>query len=398
MLESFDFLFGNNGFMPHGHCFLWTPGLLWLFFISDSVIALSYYSIPVALWYFVRKRTDLPVSWVFVMFGVFVMACGTTHLLAVWNIWHANYWLEASIKAVTAIASLTTAVLLWPLVPRMLAWPSPQQLREANQALQLEVARRTEVESELRRANHDLMRRGTQLENANKELEAFGYAISHDLRAPLRAVHGFAEILVRRHRSDLNETGQHYLDNIVTASTNMDALIKDLLAYSRLGRAGIKRQAVDLQLLLSQIAANFETRCAQLDATLEIPADLPAIESDRTLLAQILSNLIDNAFTYHRSDVKLRVQVSCRDSGGDWIFCVADNGIGIAADQLERIFIVFQRLHSAQEYPGTGIGLALVKKAAQALGGSVWCESEVGKGSAFYVRLPKRQDESVDYM
>jgi signal transduction histidine kinase len=326
------------------------------------------------------------------------MACGTTHLLAVWNVWHANYWLEASIKAVTAIASLTTAVLLWPLVPRMLAWPSPQQLREANQALQLEVARRTEVESELRRANHDLMRRGTQLENANKELEAFGYAISHDLRAPLRAVHGFAEILVRRHRSDLNETGQHYLDNIVTASTNMDALIKDLLAYSRLGRAGIKRQVVDLQLLLSQIAANFETRCAQLDATLEIPADLPAIESDRTLLAQILSNLIDNAFTYHRSDVKLRVQVSCRDSGGDWIFCVADNGIGIAADQLERIFIVFQRLHSAQEYPGTGIGLALVKKAAQALGGSVWCESEVGKGSVFYVRLPKRQDESVDYM
>ena len=132
--------------------------------------------------------------------------------------------------------------------------------------------------------------------------------------------------------------------------------------------------------------------------TLEIPAGLPAIDSDRTLLAQILSNLIDNALTYHRSEVKLRVQVSCRDSGGDWIFCVADNGIGIAADQLERIFIVFQRLHSAQEYPGTGIGLALVKKAAQALGGSVWCESEVGKGSAFYVRLPKRQDESVDYM
>ncbi|MDR3479780.1 MAG: ATP-binding protein [Burkholderiaceae bacterium] len=396
MLESFDFLFGNNGFMPHGHCFLWTPGLLWLFFISDSVIALSYYSIPVALWYFVRKRTDLPVSWVFVMFGVFVMACGTTHLLAVWNIWHANYWEEASIKAVTAIASLTTAVLLWPLVPRMLAWPSPQQLREANQALQLEVARRTEVESELRRANHDLMHRGTQLENANKELEAFGYAISHDLRAPLRAVRGFAEILARHHRSDLNETGQHYLDNIVTASANMDALIHDLLGYSRLGRAAIKRQVVDLDLLLGQIAANFEARCAQLDATLEIPAGLPAIDSDRTLLAQILSNLIDNALTYHRSEVRLRVQVSCRDGGGDWILCVADNGIGIAADQLERIFIVFQRLHSAQEYPGTGIGLALVKKAAQALGGSVWCESEVGKGSAFYVRLPKQLDESVD--
>ena len=111
MLDTLSSYFGTSGFMPHGHCFLWTPSLLWSYVIADSIIAASYYSIPVALWYFVQKRPDLPFRWIFVMFGVFVMACGTTHIFAIWNIWWPNYWADAGMKVFTAGASIVTAIL-----------------------------------------------------------------------------------------------------------------------------------------------------------------------------------------------------------------------------------------------------------------------------------------------
>src|SRR5258708_3509392 len=124
MMDLFTKLFSENGFMPHGHCYLWRPGVLWLHIASDALIALSYFSIPFTLLYFVRKRRDLEFHWMFVCFAVFIIACGTTHLMEIWNIWHAQYWLSGGIKALTALASMPTAVLLIRLVPQALAWPS----------------------------------------------------------------------------------------------------------------------------------------------------------------------------------------------------------------------------------------------------------------------------------
>jgi len=389
MFESMSQVFDNSGFMPHGHCFLWTPALLWSYVVSDLMIAGSYFSIPVAIWYFAEKRPDLPFKWIFVMFGIFVMACGSTHLYSIWNVWHAEYWGEAGIKVVTAAASVITAILLWPLIPRALAIPSHQQLAHANENLQREVERRTLAELALRQRNNELEQRSAQLEAANRDLQSFSYSVSHDLRAPLRAIHGFAEILVRRHRDGMNEQGRHYLDNIVKAGADMGVLIDDLLRYSRLGRTAVQRHAVDLNRLLEQIGRTLEARTAEIGAELVIPARLPEIQGDRTLLEQILTNLLVNAYTYRRRDVKPRVEFYCREETEHWILCVADNGIGIDRDQFDRIFIVFQRLHGPDEYPGTGIGLALVRKAAQLLGGEVWVESEVGRGSTFCVRLPK---------
>ncbi len=152
-MDTLTGFFNNSGFMPHGHCFLWTPGLLWTYVVSDSVIWLSYYSIPVALWYFVRRRADLPFTWVFVMFAVFIFACGTTHLMAIWNIWQPAYWLDAGIKFGTAAASVGTAIALWPLMPRALALPSTRQLAESNRKLQQQISERTRIEQELQEAN-----------------------------------------------------------------------------------------------------------------------------------------------------------------------------------------------------------------------------------------------------
>ena len=141
-----------QGFEPHGYCFLWTRSLLWLYIVSDSLITLSYYSIPIALVYFVRKRRDLAFKRVFLFFAVFIIACGTTHLMALWTLWSPIYWLDAAVKAVTATASVVTAVALWPLIPKALALPSPAQLEAANLALQEEARERNRAQEALRAA------------------------------------------------------------------------------------------------------------------------------------------------------------------------------------------------------------------------------------------------------
>ncbi|MGH9713445.1 MAG: PAS domain S-box protein [Candidatus Acidiferrales bacterium] len=148
-----DFLhrfFGSGDFMPHGYCYLWNPGLVWLHVVSDSLIALAYFSIPVTLAWFVRKRRDLPFSGIFIMFGVFIVACGTTHVMEIWNLWHASYWLAGAVKAVTAVASVGTAILLIPLVPKALTLPSPSQWIHANARLKQELHDRRDLELELR--------------------------------------------------------------------------------------------------------------------------------------------------------------------------------------------------------------------------------------------------------
>ncbi len=159
MSGFFPTWFGAGDFMPHGYCFLWTPSLLWLDVLADLITAASYLSIPFALWYFVKQRRDVPFRWVFVMFGVFVLACGTTHLFEVWNIWHADYWFEAGAKAITAGVSATTAFLLWPLIPRALLIPSREQLENANGELRREVMLREQAEHALRLANEELSNR-----------------------------------------------------------------------------------------------------------------------------------------------------------------------------------------------------------------------------------------------
>ncbi len=231
--------------------------------------------------------------------------------------------------------------------------------------------------------------RTEQLQAANKELEAFAYSISHDLRAPLRAVSGFAQIIARRHRAALNEEGQHYVDNIVLAGERMGSLIDDLLAYSRLGRQSLKLQPVALGVVLSQAINDLADRVAATGATINLPGDWPVVLGDQTLLQQIFTNLLDNALIYRQPDVAPDLRVTWTIEDGQVILAVADNGIGIASECQEKIFNVFQRLHSDEDYPGTGIGLAIVKKATEMLGGRVWVESAVGQGSTFFVKLPE---------
>jgi PAS domain S-box-containing protein len=257
----------------------------------------------------------------------------------------------------------------------------------------VDVTQRKRDERRIQQLNEELEERvrsrTRQLEAANKELEAFSYSVSHDLRAPLRAVAGFAQIIARRHRESLNEEGRRYVGNIVTASERMGRLIEDLLEYSRLGRKSLRFGKVSLAEVLRHVQDDFAHRLAEEGGTLEVAPALPEVRGDATLLGRLFSNLVDNALTYRRADEPARVHVDWRRAADGRIEVdVADAGVGIPAEHLGKIFDVFQRLHSDEEYAGTGIGLAVVKKVADLLDADVRVASEPGKGSTFTVVLP----------
>lgn len=230
--------------------------------------------------------------------------------------------------------------------------------------------------------------RTLQLQAANRDLNAFSYSVSHDLRAPLRAIDGFARILDETKRACLDEEGRQFLSYILEAAGRMDRLIDDLLTYSRLGERGVPLRPLSLQPILVSLRKELAVSSPEAAGALEIPSDLPVVLGDATLLRQIFANLLQNAFIYRRKDTPPRVVVNWEGGEGKAVVRVRDNGIGIPPEHREKIFAVFQRLHHQGDYPGTGIGLAIVRRSAELLGGGVWVESEPGEGSTFCVRLP----------
>jgi PAS domain S-box-containing protein len=790
--------------MPHGHCYLWTPGLVWLHVIADALIVLAYYSMPIALVYFVRKRTDIKFGWMFVCFAIFILACGTTHLLEIWNIWHAQYWLSGSIKAVTALASVPTAILLVRLIPAALALPSPAALERANADLESEIQNRRNAEerehilntglelrvaertAELNAANvqltsqvserqlieeklrtslknvtdlrtaldehaivamtdpqgritfvndkfcaiskysreellgqdHRIINSGehpkkfftdlwttigggrvwhgeiknrakdgsfywvdttivpfldghgsprqyvairaditerklagestarlaaivessqdaiigkdlngkvgtwnksaekifgysaaemiggpitrlippdlrdeeervlnmikqgqasehfrtvrlaksgrlvdvamtvspikdaaghiigaskvarditealrtetalgaselryrrlfesakdgilildaetgmvvdvnpflittlgfsreqflekaiwelgffkdiwanaekfaelkekeyvryehlplktidgqsmevefvsnvylvngskviqcnirdvtarrkaedavqqlnetleqrvsertTQLEAANKELDAFSYSVSHDLRAPLRAVDGFSQAMLEDYGTQLPEEGQRYLRTIRDGTHRMGALIDDLLTFSRLSRLPLQKRQVDVAELVRGAIGELESLRDGRQIELCV-GDLPPCQGDPALLKQVWLNLLSNAFKYTRRCHPAAIEVGCAKEGDENVYFVRDNGTGFDMRYVDKLFGVFQRLHRAEEFEGTGVGLAIVQRIVHRHGGRVWAEAVVDRGATFHFTL-----------
>jgi len=243
-----------------------------------------------------------------------------------------------------------------------------------------EIERREEAEARLMAAKADL-------ERSNKDLEQFAYVASHDLQEPLRMVSSYIQLLVQHYEGRLDEKAKKFMDYAVDGAVRMQRLINDLLAYSRVGTRGKPLETADTLTLLGEAIRNLAAVIEEKGAIITND-ELPAVRADASQLVQVFQNLISNALKFQGVDVP-HIHVSARDSGREWVFSVRDNGIGIDKQYADRIFVIFQRLHTRQEYPGTGIGLALCKRIVERHGGRIGFESEPGKGSTFFFTIPK---------
>lgn len=265
-----------------------------------------------------------------------------------------------------------------------------ERLLDERDQLKQVVQQMERAEQELQQLKADLERRVAQrtseLAAANKELEAFSYSVSHDLRAPLRAIEGFSRILQESYANYPEETRQRYLGLIRSATQQMGQLIEDLLAFSRLGRQALNLQTVYPQELMRQVlqALGEEQEGRQVEI---IVGDLPVCQADPALLKQVLVNLVGNALKFTRARNQARIEVGCLETPDEPIWFVKDNGVGFDQRHASQLFGVFQRLHPADEYEGTGVGLALVQRIIQRHGGRIWAEAEPDKGATFYFTL-----------
>ena len=630
MLEFLRRLFSADGFMPHGHCYLWQPGVLWLHLISDALVAVAYTSIPFTLLHFVRKRRDIPFNWIFLSFGAFIIACGATHVMEIWTIWTPLYWLAGTVKAVTAVGSVATAVMLIKLVPHAIALPTAAQLEQVhaelriahtlletrsvertaeltrkNQELANEVAERqrtsdalaisetrlrkltesgivgmlfsdldgrvieandaflgivgysraeleaglintkaftvperaaareaaveelvktgrmppcesmilrkdgtrvptligvtmldppnalsivldlteqkraeaaikqlreqheaearfrslleavpeamliTDQEDQIvlmnaqaellfgypraelllaplgklveggqgtrkdgstfvievsespikveastltsrtvrditarKRAEEDLMRARDKALVASRELEAFSYSVAHDLRAPLRGINGYAVLLGEDLAGKLTAESKSHLERISVGAARMGELIDALLRLSRLSRAELVNEHVDLSALAREVLAQLHAHDPGRNVDIVVANGLTT-RGDRQLLLVVLENLFGNAWKFVAKRDAGRIELGRDDKG----YFIRDNGAGFNMAYAQKLFMPFQRLHAATEFAGTGIGLATVQRIVHRHGGVVWAEGAVEKGATFHFTL-----------
>ena len=240
--------------------------------------------------------------------------------------------------------------------------------------------------SEHKRAEENLKNTLADLERSNRELEQFAYVASHDLQEPLRMVSSYTQLLEKRYVDQLDQNAKEFISYAVDGASRMQRLIQDLLAYSRVGTKGKPLKPTDCNTVLGQARANL-TRAIEESGAVVTNDELPTVMVDETQLVQVFQNLIGNAIKFHRKELP-RIHVSGEKNGDECVISVMDNGMGIDPQYYERIFLIFERLHGKEEYPGTGVGLAICKRIVERHGGRIWVESEPGKGSTFYFTIP----------
>jgi len=423
MLEYIrDFL--NMGFIPHGHCYLWRPELVYLNVIGDTAIGLSYYSIPITLIDFVRRRKDLPFNWIFVLFSGFILSCGSGHLADIWTLWYPDYWLSTGIKVITAIVSLITAIALVSQIPKAMALLSPSQLREANIKLEAEILERQKAQESLEKSErllaaynldleHQIKARTTELEIAKQTAESAHKAksdfltnISHELRTPLNAVIGFTELM---HTDSSNTPQQKEILSIVSSSgQHLMSLINNVLNISRIeaGADYSEISVVDIRELLLTVRSMLllTAKHKNINLHFDYSADLPElIETDRMKLKQILINLISNALKFTTSgyvvisaSLSPIPQIATATSQSlshsihrsQLVFTVKDTGIGIAATEIPHLFTSYNSSSRRSPDDSSGLGLYLSKKLIKSLGGNIEVSSELGIGTTFKFDIP----------
>jgi signal transduction histidine kinase/ActR/RegA family two-component response regulator len=392
-------LLDPSGFTPHGFCLLWDPGLIWLHAISDGLIGLSYYSIPVALIYFVNKRRDIAFGWIFWLFAGFILACGTTHFLAILTLWQPAYWLDGAVKLVTAVISIAAAIVLWPLIPRALALPSPQILREANESLAQQIAERDRAEVALRVSE-------SRLRQAQK-METIGQltgGIAHDFNNLLTVILGGLETIGRQASALPQGTEVKRIARssamALQAVDNAATLTQRLLAFSRQQPLAPKPlEANRLVAEMSEILRRTLGETISLETVLA--GGLWRTLADPNQLENALLNLSVNARDAMPDGGRLTIETANANlddayvdqlddtvSAGQYVLiAISDNGAGMDAQTVERAFEPF--FTTKEVGKGTGLGLSQVYGFVRQSKGHVRLYSEPGQGTTVKIYLPR---------
>ena len=382
-----------NEFIPHGHCYLWKPGLVWLHVFSDSLIALAYVAISTTLAYLVYKtRQEIPFHWMFLAFGTFIVACASTHFMDVWTLWHPAYWLSGALKVVTAVASVTTASILPFLVPQALALIESAKLSEE---------RRLHLEA----ANHRLEALNEQLKEVDQLKTQFFANISHELRTPLALILGPVEKLLKSRELSQDH---HDLEIVERNARLLLKQVNDLLDVSKLeaGKMALNYTQVDLAQLVRLSAANFDglAQEKQVTFTVNAPESLSA-QIDAAKVQRILVNLISNAFKFTPNGGTIRCVLETNQAGipftddastGSQIqaalamIFVRDSGSGVPVELRETIFERFSQGEggTTRRFGGTGLGLAIAKEFVELQGGTICVSNAPEGGAQFTVQLP----------
>jgi signal transduction histidine kinase len=412
MTDFFRTLFSSDGFMPHGHCYLWRPGVLWLHILSDACIVFSYYSIPITLIYLIRKRKDLPFDWIFCCFAVFIVACGTTHLMAIWEIWHPTYWLSGALKAVTGITSLLTAALLVKLLPQVISLPSPSILRKANEEL-------LKTQKQL----FDMSHQAGMAEVASGVLHNVGNALnSVNVSATLlannlrqsKASNLFKAVeLLKEHKDNLGgfftidskgkqlpayleQLAKHLEEEHAAAIKELSHLrhsiehIKDIVTTQQnYAKVSGLTETVSLRDLVEDALRMNESALARHDVELIREfSEVSPITVEKHKVLQILVNLIRNAKyacdESNRTDKQITVKICSSEERA--LIIVSDNGVGIPQENMIRIF----NHGFTTRKDGHGFGLHSAILAAKEMGGVLIAQSEgPDKGASFTLELPQ---------
>jgi signal transduction histidine kinase/CheY-like chemotaxis protein len=407
-LEFFQKLFSKE-FMPHGMCYLWDPVVLWLNVISDGLTAAAYYMIPFLLFYFVRKRRDVEFKGIFLAFGIFILACGTTHLMSVVTVWTPIYRLEGIIKAITAVASVTTFVMLLPMLPALIALPSPSQMARAALLLTREIAERRATEEKVRGINEELEERvvkRTAEQSAlqdqllhSQKMEAVGRlagGVAHDFNNLLTVILGNNEIL--RSYVSRDAAAVEYADEVLHAAERASALTNQLLAFSR------RQVAVPRILDLNEIVMSIDKMLRRIigediQLVTHLSPGVPPVKADPSHLDQVIMNLAVNSrdampeggqLTIETAAVELNEEYANRHIGvapGHYVMlAVSDTGSGMDAATKARLFEPF--FTTKEKGKGTGLGLSIVYGIVKQNGGDILVYSEPGRGTAFKLYLP----------
>lgn len=399
MFDYLRRLIETERFAPHGYCLQWQPELIWTHVVSDTLIGVSYFSIPFALAYFMAKRRDVQFGWVVWMFAVFIMACGLTHFFAIWTLWNPDYGIEAIIKAITALASVVTAIALWPLLPRAIALPSPAQLQRVNDDLRLHVAERDDALEALRRETEERLRAEEMLRQSQK-MEALGQmsgGVAHDFNNMLTVV--LANLDRARRLADAGDARlQKTLGDAISGGERAAALVDQLLSFAR--RQPLQPARLDPEEVVRGVASLLDRTLGQtVDIAVDVEAGAWAAVADRNQTENALVNLAVNAQQAMPDGGTLRIAVrnvaagAAPDDGpvGDHVLIeVSDSGAGMPPEVVERAFEPFYTTKPVGQ--GTGLGLSQVYGFIRQSNGHISLKSEVGAGTTVRLYLPRAED------